>query len=1018
MAVVGDAYIVVRAITTGFEKEVRNAAKNINLDGDGRRIGQNFSNGFSDGMGKNLIRSFSDFSSKALAARRSFQSLIRTGYTLGPALSVLVSSVGSLAGGFLSLVAAAGALIPSLTSLLGIFTSLGLAALVTASAFSGVSNAISAGLKKSSAGAKADASAKIAALRRIESAQENLVDADERLTEAQEDLNEALKDGREELQQLGFDAEDAAISEKKAAIELEKARETLARVQDLPPNSRARREAQLAFAEAELNYRKSKDRNKDLQQQQSDLVEKSKGVSDELLNVAKATFPDVQDEGLLRLISATDTAQDAFKSVQQAAKAKARAERDALRAQEEAKDAGSGAAGADAFADSLSGLSKEAQDFVKFIVNEFAPALKKLRDAAAAGLFPGLEDGLRRLKDELFPELEPLFKGLAEAVADAFNSIVDSIVDVENKLDLAKVFKTSEYVVRGFGKVFGNTYDSILSLLVGADSQTRRFVDFLEKKTGEFAKFLDTKQASGELDAFFKKYGDIAASIGGIFGNAVSGIVNVIKSAFTPGGGGYVIIDWLTEVTAGFEKFFEKPAGADWLRETTINATKALSSIGAFIKEILKAGADPNVGKFWDTLKQAAPSFGNILTGLNSAGPAFAEFLVTLTKFIEVTLSSGAIQTFFNTLNTALSVVVNILSDPAIKKLFDTGARILAFFSALGLIIAVVKFGFFVISGTILNVVGVFSKLSGAITLIKAGFGFLSVVTGVAVGPLVLIAAAIAAVVAVIVIAYNKSEIFREAVAKLIDAVGSALKGAFDTVKEALSELAPVFEGFGEIFKKIGDFIGKYIVPIFQFVLTNAIDIFAEAIALAIRIVKGLWEIITGNPIEGLKTIFGALGKFIVNGLKAIWNNAKEALSNIPIFNSIMNAAEKAFSWIARLWNNTFAKIKFTVPNWVPGLGGKGFAIPPIPGFAEGGVIQPQPGGAIVRVAEAGRPERIEPLDEQGLSRRDRAIVAQLAGRGGPSNIINVYPSAGMNETELAAMIDRTLAFRLRRGGA
>jgi len=1018
MAIVGDAYVVVRAITTGFEDEVRRAASGINLDRDGRRIGQSFSGGFADGMGKDLLRSFRGFEQRALAARRQFQSLIRTGYTLGPVLSQLVSTVGSLAGGFLSLGSAVLATTPSLVSLVGIFTSLGLAALVTMSAFSGVSNAISAGLKKSATGSKADTAAKIAAARRLEAAQENLADADERLTDAQKDLNEALKDGREEIQQLGFDAEDAAISEKKAAIELEKARETLARVQDLPPNSRARREAQLAFAEAELNYRKSKDRNKDLQQQQSDLVEKSKTVSGELLNVAKAAFPDVQDEGLLRLIAATDVAQDGFKNVTDAAKAKARAERDALRAQEEANSQAAGGAGVDAFADALDGLSKEAQNFVKFIVNEFVPALKTLRDAAAAGLFPGLEAGLRRLMDELFPELEPMFKDLATAVADAFNSIVDSILDLENKLDLSKVFKTSEYVVRGFGKVFGNVYDSILSLLVGADSQTRRFVDFLEKKTGEFAKFLDTKQASGELDAFFKKYGDITARIGGILGNTVSGIVNVVKSAFTPGGGGYVIIEWLEKVTAGFEKFFEKPAGADWLRETTINATKALSSIGAFIKEILKAGADPNVGKFWDTIKQAAPSFGSLLTQLNAGGPAFANFVVTLFKFLEVTLSTGAIQTFFNTLNAALSAVTNVLSDPAIKKLFDAGARILAFFSALGLIIGTVKFAFFVISGTIMTVVGVFQKLGLAIQLVKGTFGALTIITGLGLGPLIAIAAAIAAVVAVIITAYTQSELFREAVAKLIDAVGTALKGAFDTIKAALSELSPAISSVGDIFKKIGDFIGKFIVPLFQFVLVAAIKVFGEAIAAAIRIVKGLWQIITGNPLEGLKTILGALGKLFINGLTGIWNAARDALSKIPLFNSIMNAAEKAFGVIARLWNATFAKIKFTVPDWVPVFGGRGFAIPPIPGFAEGGVIQPQPGGAIVRVAEAGRPERIEPLDSQGLSQRDRAIVAQLAGNRGPANIINVYPSAGMNESELAAMIDRTLAFRLRRGGA
>ena len=387
-------------------------------------------------------------------------------------------------------------------------------------------------------------------------------------------------------------------------------------------------------------------------------------------------------------------------------------------------------------------------------------------------------------------------------------------------------------------------------------------------------------------------------------------------------------------------------------------------------------------------------------------------------KFMEVTLSTGAIQTFWNVLTAALTTLTNVLSDPAIKKLFDAGARILAFFSALGLIIGVTKFAFMVFSGAVLNIVGVFAKLGYAFELLKGTIGALTIIFNIGLAPLLAIIAAIAALVAIVVIAYAKSEEFREAVARLIDAVGTALKEAFDTVKEALSELKPAIETAGTVFKNIGDFIGKYIVPLFQFTLVAAIRVFGEALAAAVRIAKGLWEIFTGNPIEGLKTIFSAVSTFVINSFTKIWSTARDALSKIPIFNSLMNAAQSAFGFIARLWNNTFAKIKFTVPDWVPALGGKGFAIPPIPGFAEGGVIQPQPGGAIVRVAEAGRPERIEPLDENGLSQRDKAIVAQLAGGRGPANIINVYPSPGMNESELAAMIDRTLAFRLRRGGA
>jgi hypothetical protein len=52
------------------------------------------------------------------------------------------------------------------------------------------------------------------------------------------------------LQQIKFDAEEAALSVDRAGLNLEKAREGLARVSDLAPNNRVRREAQLAVKEA------------------------------------------------------------------------------------------------------------------------------------------------------------------------------------------------------------------------------------------------------------------------------------------------------------------------------------------------------------------------------------------------------------------------------------------------------------------------------------------------------------------------------------------------------------------------------------------------------------------------------------------------------------------------------------------------------------------------------------------------------------------------------------------------
>jgi hypothetical protein len=67
-------------------------------------------------------------------------------------------------------------------------------------------------------------------------------------------------------------------------------------------------------------------------------------------------------------------------------------------------------------------------------------------------------------------------------------------------------------------------------------------------------------------------------------------------------------------------------------------------------------------------------------------------------------------------------------------------------------------------------------------------------------------------------------------------------------------------------------------------------------------------------------------------------------------------------------------------------------------------------------IGEGGRSERVEPLDKDGLSTRDKAMIRLLSGGAGGGSTINVYPSAGMNERELAELVSRRLAFELRRG--
>lgn len=73
----------------------------------------------------------------------------------------------------------------------------------------------------------------------------------------------------------------------------------------------------------------------------------------------------------------------------------------------------------------------------------------------------------------------------------------------------------------------------------------------------------------------------------------------------------------------------------------------------------------------------------------------------------------------------------------------------------------------------------------------------------------------------------------------------------------------------------------------------------------------------------------------------------------------------------------------------------------PIKNQAEGGVVYAQPGGTIVRVAEAGQNERIEPLDKAGMSDRDYALIKAMAKEAGGATEVRVY----IGETELTDII-------------
>jgi hypothetical protein len=144
-----------------------------------------------------------------------------------------------------------------------------------------------------------------------------------------------------------------------------------------------------------------------------------------------------------------------------------------------------------------------------------------------------------------------------------------------------------------------------------------------------------------------------------------------------------------------------------------------------------------------------------------------------------------------------------------------------------------------------------------------------------------------------------------------------------------------------------------------------AIGIAAVVAALAVAYVRfeGFRKVID--------SLFGAIKWYITN-------------VTIPAFQLMFSVVKTIFNGIAKLWNNTFGKLSFKVPGWVPGIGGKGFEVPDIPMLANGGIVT---GPTLALIGEAG-PEAVVPLNRMGQMGGGNNVTIHVNG-GDPQAVVD-----------------------------
>lgn len=128
---------------------------------------------------------------------------------------------------------------------------------------------------------------------------------------------------------------------------------------------------------------------------------------------------------------------------------------------------------------------------------------------------------------------------------------------------------------------------------------------------------------------------------------------------------------------------------------------------------------------------------------------------------------------------------------------------------------------------------------------------------------------------------------------------------------------------------------------------------------------QDLWRAVWGKIGDPVKAGWAAVKRVtgsVIDWITGLPRKIGNAFSRIG---DLISAPFRAgFNAVSRAWNSTVGRLSWSVPGWVPGIGGRGVSAPRLPTFHTGGRVPGSPGQQVPIMALAG--ERVLPPGRSG----------------------------------------------------
>lgn len=608
-------------------------------------------------------------------------------------------------------------------------------------------------------------------------------------------------------------------------------------------------------------------------------------------------------------------------------------------------------------------------------------------DGSAQKMADTMGDNLKGSLDNLESAMEGVQIALYEKMKEPIRSVVDGMTEaIEGVMNLDKWFNAHKGTIMALGGAF-------LILTAGV-------VGFnLSLKAGAIVKNL--------------------TSLGKTIAT-VTKVVLGLNTAFLTNPATWLAMGLMALVLAGVALW----QNWDTVWAKCVEIWGAIANFFSVVWEKIKSGGTAMwngltefFSSIWNTISSIAVSvwtaisnfFVSIWEGIKNCFNVALEFIKSLVSTV-FEFIANIITTIWNGIVAVFEAVWDKIGTIVITAVGLVRSVITAVFQAIAILVAVIWTG---ISAVILTVWdGITSIVTVAVNAVKTVIEFVfnaikAYITLVVNFWKTIISTAWEAIKVVVTTVVN-------AIKAVIEVVFNAIKSFIETVWNGVKNVSTtIWNGIKSVISTVVNAIKSVVETVFNAVKSVVTTIW-NGIKSATQTAWNLIKSYVINPVITIKDKVMAVFSSLKDGVIGIWNGIKSGI--VGVINGILRAIN---SMIAGM-----NKFSFSVPDWVPGMGGKsfGFNIPKIPELswhAKGGIFTKPTVIGNHGFGEAGK-EAILPLNKLpqliGMDKQQELIDKILTDGAGATGgtTINIERFENNREQDVAQLAKELEYYRQR----